>query len=228
MLGAGFKIAMRDLEIRGAGNILGPEHSGHIAAVGYEMYCQLLDRAVRELKNEVVVVPSETSIEIGVTGLIPKAYIPSDSRRMDAYRRISLAASPTELDRLREELQGAYGTIPAPVERLLQLAELRIGANTLEVKSIIVREKDVIMRVPPSRVEDGAEKLREATGNVVALPPKKGETSSEVYYRPPPNFMEPGTLLNVLRVRMGAAPPLGETEKDGRRLEGAASVIRGT
>jgi transcription-repair coupling factor (superfamily II helicase) len=207
MLGAGFKIAMRDLEIRGAGNILGPEQSGHIAAVGYEMYCQLLDRAVRELKNEVVVVPSETSIEIGVTGLIPKAYIPSDSRRMDAYRRTSLAASPVELERLREELVGAYGPIPAPVERLLQLAELRIGANMLEVRSITVRDKDVIMRIPPTRAEELGAKLEQAKGNVVVLPPKKGESSSEVYYRPPENFMEPGTLLNVLRTRLGAVAP---------------------
>jgi transcription-repair coupling factor (superfamily II helicase) len=207
MLGAGFKIAMRDLEIRGAGNILGPEQSGHIAAVGYEMYCQLLDRAVKELKHEVVVVPSETSLEIGVTGLIPKAYIPSDGRRMDAYRRTSLASSPAELERLRAELTGAYGAIPAPVERLLQLAELRIGANTLEVRSITVREKDVILRAPPTRADEAAERLRAASGNVVLLPPKKGEHSSEIYYRPPENYLEPGTLLNVLRTRLAPVPP---------------------
>jgi transcription-repair coupling factor (superfamily II helicase) len=209
MLGAGFKIAMRDLEIRGAGNILGPEQSGHIAAVGYEMYCQLLDRAVKELRNEVVIVPSETSIEIGVTGLIPKAYIPSDSRRMDAYRRVSLGASAADLERLREELTGAYGPIAAPVERLLQLAELRIGANMLEVRSITVRDKDVILRAPPTRAEEVGEKLREARGNVVVLEPKKGEAACEIYYRPPENFMEPGTLLNVLRTRLAASPGAG-------------------
>src|SRR5258705_2340061 len=107
-LGAGFKIAMRDLEIRGAGNILGPEQSGHIAAVGYEMYCQLLDRSVKELRGEVAAAPSETAIELGITGLIPKAYIPSDLRRMEAYRRISTAATADEVHKVAAELDQAY------------------------------------------------------------------------------------------------------------------------
>ncbi|HYD00398.1 MAG TPA: transcription-repair coupling factor, partial [Phycisphaerales bacterium] len=111
MLGAGFKIAMRDLEIRGAGNILGPEQSGHIAAVGYDMYCQLLERAVKGLKNEVVAVPSETAVEIGVNGSIPKPYIPSDMRRLEAYRRIALAGNSEELEKVRSDLVAAYGDL---------------------------------------------------------------------------------------------------------------------
>src|SRR6201999_1798300 len=90
-LGAGFKIAMRDLEIRGAGNLLGAEQSGHIAAVGYDMYCRLLDKAVKEMRGERVADPTETAIDVGLTGSLPKAYIPSDARRMEAYRRIARA-----------------------------------------------------------------------------------------------------------------------------------------
>ncbi|HMO25916.1 MAG TPA: transcription-repair coupling factor, partial [Tepidisphaeraceae bacterium] len=92
-LGSGFKIAMRDLELRGAGNILGPEQSGHIAAVGYEMYCQLLDEAVRSMKNDPKPARPEAHVEIGLTAFIPKQYITSDRQRMDAYRRITRCES---------------------------------------------------------------------------------------------------------------------------------------
>ena len=100
-LGAGFKIAMRDLEIRGAGNILGPEQSGHIATVGYEMYCQLLEEAVRQLKNEPKPVTPEAHVEIGITAFIPKTYIPGDRQRMDVYRRLTRCTSVEMLVRTR-------------------------------------------------------------------------------------------------------------------------------
>ncbi len=148
MLGAGFKIAMRDLEIRGAGNILGPEQSGHIAAVGYDMYCQLLERAVKGLKNESIAIPSECSIEIGVGGggSIPKPYIPSDMRRLEAYRRIALAANAEELGKVRADLIAAYGDLPEPTQRLLQLAQLRTGARAAGVRLIFIRDPDIIFR----------------------------------------------------------------------------------
>ncbi|MDP1661517.1 MAG: helicase-related protein, partial [Phycisphaerales bacterium] len=146
MLGAGFKIAMRDLEIRGAGNILGPEQSGHIAAVGYDMYCQLLERAVKGLKNETIAIPSETAIEIGVSGSIPKPYIPSDMRRLEAYRRIALAANAEELGKVRADLIAAYGDLPDPTQRLLQLAQLRTGARAAGVRLIFIRDPDIIFR----------------------------------------------------------------------------------
>ena len=197
MLGAGFKIAMRDLEIRGAGNILGPEQSGHIAAVGYEMYCQLLDRSVKELKGESVAVPSETAVELGVYGLLPKAYIPSDQRRMEAYRRLALAGTPEEIQGFEKELTEAYGPPPPPARRLLDLAELRTAASRLEIRSVAVREKDVVFRTRDAGAV--AERMGSARGTVRVLPPKPGEEATEVYYRPPENYLEPGSLLAVLR-----------------------------
>jgi transcription-repair coupling factor (superfamily II helicase) len=92
-LGSGFQVAMRDLDIRGAGNLLGAEQSGHIAAVGYEMYCDMLERTVGDLKQAPRVETLDTVIEIGLHGHLPKAWIPSDRRRMEAYRRISGARS---------------------------------------------------------------------------------------------------------------------------------------
>jgi transcription-repair coupling factor (superfamily II helicase) len=218
MLGAGFKIAMRDLEIRGAGNILGPEQSGHIAAVGYEMYCQLLDKAVKELRHEPTQVVSETSIEIGVSGMIPKRYIPSDLRRMEAYRRLAVAKTPDELSKIETELTQAYGTpLPAATDRLLGLSALRVAASELNIRSIAIRGQDVLIRARPQdasavthRLSKGPATAVGASGpkpvnlDVTLLPPKKGEEMSEVYLRPPANYMEPTTLLRVLRARLVA------------------------
>ncbi|MEC9373969.1 MAG: transcription-repair coupling factor, partial [Planctomycetota bacterium] len=204
MLGAGFKIAMRDLEIRGAGNLLGAEQSGHIATVGYEMYCRLLERAVSELKNEDATEPTETVIEIGVIGAFPKAYIPSDSRRMEAYRRISAARSFEELHAIEEDITQAYGEPPLSAQRLLRLAEIRVGARQLEVSSIILREKDIVFET--ENVAPICEALRGAQGTVRPLPPKSPGAPREVYYRPPENFLESDTLLAVLRRRLSPQP----------------------
>lgn len=231
-LGAGFKIAMRDLEIRGAGNILGPEQSGHIAAVGYEMYCQLLDRAVKELKHEPTQQVSETSIEIGVSGMIPKRYIPSDLRRMEAYRRLAVAKTREEVDKIETELKQAYGAaLPLATLRLLELAALRVAASTLAIRAISLRGQDVVIRArpqdtsavllrlsatPPTHTVEVTDRRKAGGGmspsapsrpinlNPTLLPPKHGEDMSEIYLRPPPNYMEPNTLLRVLRTRLAS------------------------
>ncbi len=231
-LGAGFKIAMRDLEIRGAGNILGPEQSGHIAAVGYEMYCQLLDRAVKELKHEPTQQVSETSIEIGVSGMIPKRYIPSDLRRMEAYRRLAVAKTRVEVDKIETELKQAYGAaLPPATLRLLELAALRVAASVLAIRAISLRGQDVVIRAKPQDTSavlarltavssalagEVAERSKAGGGvssstsprpinlNPTLLPPKHGEDMSEIYLRPPPNYMEPNTLLRVLRTRLAS------------------------
>jgi transcription-repair coupling factor (superfamily II helicase) len=231
MLGAGFKIAMRDLEIRGAGNILGPEQSGHIAAVGYDMYCQLLERAVKELRHEVTAAPSEVSVEIGLSGAIPRTYIPSDTRRLEAYRRLAVAASAEDLARVEADLRAAYGAMPEPVQRLFRLAEVRIGARLAGVRSITVRERDVVIRT----TDPGAvvERLRGAQGTVVALPVRAPTEVPEVYYRPPPAWLEPASLLTVLRARLGVRPPRadavpasdGAPPEPGPRVASAGSRV---
>ncbi len=208
MLGAGFKIAMRDLEIRGAGNILGPEQSGHIAAVGYEMYCQLLEQAVKELNNEPTNVASETSIELGITGMIPKRSIASDQRRMEAYRRIAVAQTPAEVRTIAEELVQAYGQLAAATQRLLDLAELRTAASGLHVRAIALRGKDVLLRVPPAFAETVADQLRSGPGGVTVLPPREIEESSEVYFRPPESYLKDDAgkaILMALRNRLAVS-----------------------
>ncbi len=205
MLGAGFKIAMRDLEIRGAGNLLGAEQSGHIAAVGYDMYCRLLDESAHELRNEKVIVTSETTIEIGVLGSLPKTYIPSDARRLEAYRRIASAPSIEQLGQVARDIRDAYGELPKGAERLFDVARVRIGVGTLGVRSVTRYEQDVIFRgEKPLEVQA---RLDGAKGTVRILPVSGGADAGmhEVYWRPPPAFLEPETLLTVLLKRFGAA-----------------------
>lgn len=145
-MGAGFAIAMRDLEIRGAGNILGSEQSGHIATIGYELYCDLLEQAVRHLKQ----MPPKTSIEVDIDlpgeGHIPRAYVPDMRLKIDLYRRMGRVANMEELADFRTELQDRFGTPPAAVEHLLTLAEIRIAAHRWQIKSIHLEDYFAVFR----------------------------------------------------------------------------------
>jgi transcription-repair coupling factor (superfamily II helicase) len=219
MLGAGFKIAMRDLEIRGAGNILGAEQSGHIAAVGYEMYCRLLDQAVSQLTRDNEPEPVEhVALDLGLTGLIPKPYIPSDARRMEAYRRLAQAASDAQLDTLVSDLTSAYGPPPRVTQRLVDLARLRAAARSLAIRTIARRgERLVFLAERPGPV---AERLRAGPGDVRVIDASLAETNArtpsgvplaEVYFTPPKNFTEPSTLLRLLPRRL-----LGQAPADAR------------
>ncbi len=204
-LGAGFQIAMRDLEIRGAGDILGAEQSGHIAAVGYDMFCRLLERTVHELRNETPKpIASATTLDLGIAGMIPRAYIPSDQRRMDAYRRLATAGNRAEIEAVASDLTDAYGEHPEPVRRLISLAELRVLAATLFARSMARRDRDVVIRTdkPASIVAA----LSGAKGTVRALDPKSNEQLCEVYYRPPEGYMDdPVSLVRVLVATLARA-----------------------
>jgi transcription-repair coupling factor (superfamily II helicase) len=140
-LGAGFKIAMRDLEIRGAGNILGTQQSGHIAAVGYELYCSLLENAVRSLKNMPVKKHLEVTIDLPWQAVLPRDYVPGQKLKIEVYRRLSRIQRFDRLADFRQELRDRYGPIPTPVEWLLRLAELRILAHHWQIAGIHLEGK---------------------------------------------------------------------------------------
>jgi transcription-repair coupling factor (superfamily II helicase) len=135
-LGAGFKIAMRDLEIRGAGNILGTQQSGHIAAVGYEMYCQLLENAVRQLKNQPLRTPLEVTIDLPWPAYLPRDYVTGQRLRIEVYRRLARVRKLDRLADFRQELRDRYGALPEPAEWLLRVAELRLLAAKWQVATI--------------------------------------------------------------------------------------------
>ena len=140
-LGAGFKVAMRDLELRGAGNLLGDEQSGHVAALGFELYMQMLDEAVRELDpdEEGAEHPEPVRLDINVDAYVPADYIPYEQAKVDVHRRIAGARENSELMELRVELEDRFGEIPEPLENLITLQQARIklgraGATTVSFK----------------------------------------------------------------------------------------------
>jgi len=135
-LGAGFRLALKDLEIRGAGNLLGPEQSGHIEAVGYEMYVRMLEEAVAELKGEEIPSKIEPVLELKVTALIPENYIENPMLRLSTYRKIASINTMDQLNKLRDELRDRFGTPPEETERLLQIMELKLLARRFAITTI--------------------------------------------------------------------------------------------
>ncbi|MGM0688753.1 MAG: transcription-repair coupling factor [Bacillota bacterium] len=145
-LGSGFKIALRDLEIRGAGNILGAEQHGFIAAVGFDLYARLLDQAVAELKNEKREEKVKPRLELRVNAYLPSAYISAQDQKVDFYQRIYSALEPDELQEIKEELSDRYGSPPDSARHLLKVAEIRVLAVKLGVELIHQQQSDVIIQ----------------------------------------------------------------------------------
>jgi transcription-repair coupling factor (superfamily II helicase) len=138
-LGAGFKIAALDLELRGAGNLLGGEQSGHIEAIGFELYTQMLERAVREMKGEAAPDEAETQLNLGLNIRVPSTYIPEENQRLQMYKRVARVETESQLTDVAGELEDRYGPAPAAVRNLLDYASLkllcmRVGVNAIERK----------------------------------------------------------------------------------------------
>ena len=190
-LGAGFKIAMRDLELRGAGNILGAEQSGHIAAVGYEMYCQLLEDATRQLKNEPPPTKPEAHVEIDIAAFIPKTYVHNDRQRMDVYRRLTRCTTIETIQQLKQDVTDAFGEPPRQMEVVYALTELRLLASHFGIDGVVRNPPDVILTVRDAKRAQTA--LTGAPGTLRVVDAKT------VYFRPPAVFIEPEPLLLTLR-----------------------------
>ena len=142
-LGAGFKIAALDLELRGAGNLLGGEQSGHIDAVGFEMYTSMLERTIRELKGEEVAEKPSTHLNLGIDLRIPTQYIAEENQRLRMYKRAAGVENEAQLEDVRKELQDRYGPIPSPVRNLLAAAALKLLCERTGVLSV-ERKRDVV------------------------------------------------------------------------------------
>jgi len=156
-LGSGFKLALRDLEIRGAGNLLGAQQHGHIAAVGYDLYSKLLAEAVQELKGDRTGVAVEPVINVSVEGFLPEDYVPEVNQRLAFYKRLAGAAGDDELADLRAELADRFGPLPEPAEQLIDIVRIRIAARALGIERVESGEgKAVITFAPSTRVEPAA------------------------------------------------------------------------
>jgi len=148
-LGAGFKIALRDLEIRGAGNLLGAEQHGSVASVGFDLYTQLLEEAVRNLKGVKPDKPLEVEIKLPVDAYFPSRYIRDSKQKVEMYKRVAAARSFEEVDDVIDELIDRYGEPPEPVQNLLWVSKLKIVAGKLGISLITGNEKGVIFKFHP-------------------------------------------------------------------------------
>jgi transcription-repair coupling factor (superfamily II helicase) len=150
-LGSGFKIAMRDLEIRGAGNLLGTGQSGHIAAVGYDLYCQMVTEAVAELKGETPREPAEIKLDMPFDAHLPKDYVEREELRLEAYRRLAAVETAAEVADIRTEWVDRYGPLPPPAEKLLEVAQLRAECVRMGVREVTVTKATGGAGFGPSR-----------------------------------------------------------------------------
>jgi transcription-repair coupling factor (superfamily II helicase) len=173
-LGAGFKIAMRDLEIRGAGNLLGDEQSGHVAALGFELYMQMLDEAVEAASEEPAEEWEPVRLDVNVDAYIPPDYIPYEQAKVDVHRRIAASREVADLVLLREELEDRFGELPEPLRNLILLQQARIklgqaGATAVTfrggrlavtpIELDSVRAKRIRQEIPEALYESGKSQL---------------------------------------------------------------------
>jgi transcription-repair coupling factor (superfamily II helicase) len=163
----GFRIAALDLEMRGAGNLLGREQHGHVGAVGFEMYCQMLERAVAEQKGETVAPERRATIQLGLDIRIPETYIPQEALRLRTYKRIAAVASEEQSEDMRRELADRFGPPPPPVQNLLDYAVLKSLAEQIQVETVERRGSRVGVRfldqtsLPPERLVELVRKRRD-------------------------------------------------------------------
>ncbi|MEQ8846904.1 transcription-repair coupling factor [Botrimarina sp.] len=186
-LGAGFALSMRDLEIRGAGSLLGTQQSGHIATVGYELYCSLLDNAVRRLKHLPPRLSVDVNIDLPSEAFLSAGYVGHQRDRIDLYRRLQRAATEAEIDDFRAELVDRFGAPPEPAERLLQLARLRVAAHGWGVQSVRREGKYLVFGYTQ---RPAVRALVESSGGALRI-----ADDSEAYLPIPPEADRPAGLL---------------------------------
>ena len=146
-LGSGIKIAMRDLELRGAGNLLGAEQHGHMQAVGYDLYCKLLNEAVLALRGENEAEDFETVVDCDIDAYIPPSYIRNEYQKLDVYKRISGIENQEEYMDMQDELIDRFGEIPRSVENLLKIADLKALAHQAGVVEVDVKKQDIMIQM---------------------------------------------------------------------------------
>jgi transcription-repair coupling factor (superfamily II helicase) len=222
-LGSGFNLALRDLEIRGSGNLLGPEQSGFIMEMGFEMYQRIVGEAVRELKEQefqqlfpvggVEVARVETAVDADVDAYIPELYIESDTERLDFYRRLYMAGTVEEVEEMRGELRDRFGEYPEEVEHLFRIVELRILAARLYITRVELVKKTVRLTLPQADEKHFFDRPGENPSNfeeLMAQVPRAREFKPELH--------QEGKTL-ILRARLKS-----ESQQD--RLTDVSELLR--
>lgn len=179
--GSGFKIALRDLEIRGTGNLIGPQQSGHMESVGYEMYCRLLEEAICEMKGIEPEQKTDTSIDLPVSAFIPEKYIRVHGQRINAYKRIAAIETEDDLRDAYDELLDIYGDVPVVVKNLMEIALIKACASGKKYTEIKGTAKSLDLYFDPENAPDFTECIRLMEGNPGKVLIKKG-TKPKVTY----------------------------------------------
>lgn len=212
-LGSGIKVAMRDLEIRGAGNLLGAAQSGHMEAVGYDLYCKMLNEAVRKLKGEKIQESYETVIDIQVDAYIPATYIRSEFQKLDMYKRIAGIENQEDYENMQEELEDRFGTIPVPAENLLKVALHKGRANKAQIIQIKQKTEGIRFYLYQNAniSSEKVLKMLEFYKGAVKYVPSKGTKAEPYFLYPMKQAENSGVAFN----RVGARKPSKkeETEK---------------
>jgi transcription-repair coupling factor (superfamily II helicase) len=168
-LGSGFKLAMRDLEIRGAGNLLGAQQHGHIAAVGYDLYSKLLAEAVRELGGQATAAPVDAIVTAPAEGLLSEDYVPEVNQRLALYKRLAGATDEETLADIRSELADRFGPLPREAEQLLDVVRIRLAARRLAVEKIEIGDARMLLtfaRSTPMEPGKLLEAIRDSKGRL--------------------------------------------------------------
>jgi transcription-repair coupling factor (superfamily II helicase) len=208
-LGAGFQIALADLEIRGAGNILGGEQSGHMAAVGFDLYSRLLAEAVEEQKarredRAPVVEPAQAVVDLPVEAHLPDTYVPETAQKLELYRRLARARSAGDLAAFRQEVTDRFGPMPVPVTRLVEVAELRMAAEAAGVSSISREEGQLVVRFGAALSRATAMRLLGGGGLPGVKPSDVTFASNQVRIRLPRDPLRAWGLTQAVVARLNA------------------------
>ncbi len=211
-LGAGFKIAALDLELRGAGNMLGGEQHGHIAAVGFDTYLRLLDEAVHELKGEEAPLEVHSALNLGLDIRIPSGYIADEQQRLRAYKRIADAKDAGQAEKVRAELADRYGPAPEALNTLVEFALLKAQAESLEIEAIDRRGASASIKFHPGSKAD-PERLMALVSNVEGAQ----FTPAGVLKLPLPGGDGTGSVVHFLREALARLAPGAPELKDAGR-----------
>ena len=217
-LGSGFKIALRDLQIRGAGNLLGQDQSGHIAAVGYDLYVQMVSEAVSELKGEPRPRPAELSLDLPDAAHLPSTYVEAEDVRLEAYRRLAAVRTDAEIDDVCSEWQDRFGPLPAPARALLDVARLRVECLRLGITDVAVAVPGRGLGAGSGGMAGGRAKVKTVPGDpsgvgrgAVAPAGPRGHLPA----RPPPPAGADGDARPGFRVRPGVGGAAGRAVAPG-------------
>ena len=214
-LGAGFQIALSDLEIRGAGNILGGEQSGHMAAVGFDLYSRMLAEAVETQKASMegrvaVIAAPQAVVDLPIEAHLPTGYVPDEAQKLELYRRLARARTPADLVAFRQDVIDRFGPISPAVIRLIEVAELRLGAEAAGVSSISREEGWLVIRFGATLSRATAMRLLSGGGLPGVKPSDLTFASNQVRVRAPALATRAWQLTQAIVARLASAPPVGD------------------